>query len=80
MVGYACEPTHVTDPSTEELRALQRVRQAMAAVPEADAEVKLVAFIYTEKHAITPKVIRTKEISVTVFGGANGYRIYFPAE
>ena len=58
MKGYSMEADHVTDPTTEELKALQRVRQSMEAIPEADAEVELESIIYTEEDTMYPNVIK----------------------
>jgi hypothetical protein len=80
MEGYTVETEHVSHPTIEELKALQRVRLAMEAIPEADAEVKLQAFIYTEQDTMYYNVIKRKEISVTIRGHANECRLYFPAE
>jgi hypothetical protein len=80
MKGYSMEAEVVTDPTTQELKALQRFRKAMKAIPEADAEVDLEAIIYTEDDTINPNVIKRKEIFVTVCGHANMYTLIFPAE
>jgi hypothetical protein len=72
MDGYEHEEIPVTKPTAQEIKALRRIREAMANIPEAKATVELMAFRYTEEndnfHIPEPKVVTRKEIAVTIQG------------
>jgi hypothetical protein len=72
LEGYECEEIPVTEPTAQQIRALRRIRDAIAKIPEANATVKLVAYRYTEEnddyHTEEPKVITRKEIAVYICG------------
>ena len=72
MDGYEYEEIPVTKPTAQQIKALRRIREAIANIPEAKATVELMAYRYTEEnddfHTPEPKVVTRKEIAVTIQG------------
>lgn len=82
--GFTCTTEDLKEPTAKEIKALRRVRNTLASIPEAIAEVKLVKCEYTgkineENYYKEREVISQNELAVTIKGIACEETRYFTA-